>query len=249
MRLFLVYNITFTNAGNTLEVKSQYTIESVAIKGIEKNALEYIKNMYGEYHAAKCIQYGKTVSDINNDSNLKEGGYLIKDGSKIIVVSKVKKYFEVQNPITITKTIKVLKGVPQEEEFRVVEKVKKTVKKVVKEPVSYFASFIVSSTETEVDEEVEVDEIVNKKILTYVDQDVDQVVNETDFITIKKREFETTCVMEFDVTSIEVEVEQVTYVTNESKVVEKDKKEKESLKLTYIDELIRVLEKQGRKID
>lgn len=242
MRTFLVYNLIFGNNNIEHNIVSQYTIESVAIKGIEKNALEYIKNKYGEYHLQKCIQYGKTIEEINSDSSIKEGGYLIKDGTKIKVLSKVKKQKEISIPIDVVKSVKIVKGVPEEQEFNIVEKVKKISKKIVKEPISYFASFVVSPVETEIEEEIEVDQIVTKKLNLYVEKEITTSETDKEYIIQKVKSYETICIGEFNITSIEVEDRIQIIKENAVNIVEKDIKEKETLKMTYIDELTQYLE-------
>lgn len=242
MRTFLVYNLIFGNNNIEHNIVSQYTIESVAIKGIEKNALEYIKNKYGEYHLEKCIQYGKTIEEINNDSSIKEGGYLIKDGNKIKVLSKVKKQKEISTPVDVVKSVKIIKGVPEEQEFNIVEKVKQVSKKIVKEPISYFASFVVSPVETEIEEEIEVDQIVTKKLNLYVEKEITILEANKEYILQKVKSYETTCIGEFNITSIEVEDRIQIVKENTVNIIEKNIKENETLKMSYIEELTQYLE-------
>lgn len=196
MKIYGVYKIIYDNAKN-FELVDQYTIESVGIKGIEKNAINFVKSQVGEIHMGKSIQYGRTIEEIQNDVSLKDGYYLIRNGNDITVLGKSKiithERKEVCNIVPTVSTCIV----SEEVEVNVVEKVKK----IITTPASsIFYYFGASGTE----EEVEVDELVPRKFKIDVEREICTDKVEITYEYVKKKQFITVPICTFSMFEIDI---------------------------------------------
>lgn len=236
MQLYLVYKFE-----DNVEVLEKYTIEGVAIKGIDKHALKYIESQVGKRNSLNCVQYNNTIEDINNDSELKEGYYLIKDQGKIVVTYKKKDIIhdKIQEKTYVPTC--VVEIVPEEVELTVVEKVNKK----VSVPSSSFVGYYVGYSE-EVDKEVE--EKVNKKFTLYVEKE--SIINkeEISYSYKKRKVYSTSVVCEFGMIVIDLDdvpISNINVSTNaiipDDRIMVEKKKIKE-IQSNYMSELVSLLQ-------
>ena len=88
MRYYIVY---FLNLQTLKPIfYKYYDDEKIALSKIDSIALEYVKNEQGKQQADIAIQPTKSVIEIQNDTTLKEGLYLKKEGDIMIVYEKTK---------------------------------------------------------------------------------------------------------------------------------------------------------------
>lgn len=252
METHVVYHLCYLT--NLLSVKSQYTIENVARNGIEKNALNYIKDQYGEVHMNKSLLEEDDMSKIADDPTIKCGTYLVKELSgRVIVVKKFKK--EITKTKKQNQEITYSKVKPSfiEKIFTTNETKKIITKKVVKEPIvsnsfSYLSSFIINPEykEVEVEEEIEITEPVSSTIKLYVEN----VVEKKKLVTIDVQYVEKiiTCEKIGEFNMMTITVEHLVPNSNNSSVsnnvmpaTEQENKNKKAIKevhFAFVNELI-----------
>ncbi|ARF10082.1 hypothetical protein Indivirus_12_10 [Indivirus ILV1] len=86
MKYYLVYLLNYKEFDSVV-LKDMYRERDDAIKSLERNAINYIKELQGKQQADICKQ-DKAVEEILADSKLKEGLYIIKDGDAVILYEK-----------------------------------------------------------------------------------------------------------------------------------------------------------------
>lgn len=251
METHIVYHQCYLT--NSITVKSQYTIENVARNGIEKNALNYIKDQFGEVHMNRALLKQNNLQEIANDPNIKCGTYLIKDISgRIIVVKKSKNEITKIEKQEKEFTYNKIKPSFIEQNFITNETKKVITKKVIKEPIignsfSYLSSFIINPEykEVEVEEEIEVVEPVSSTIKVYVENTVQK--KKTIMVDVQRVEKVISCekIGEFNMMTIIVEHPTIlnnnNISSNSTLNVEQDSTKKKAIKeihFAFVNELI-----------
>ena len=87
MKYYLIYLLNYKESDSVI-LKDSYIDRGDALNSLERNAIEYIKELQGKQQADICKQE-KTCADILADTNLKEGLYFRKDGESIILYEKI----------------------------------------------------------------------------------------------------------------------------------------------------------------
>lgn len=87
MKYYLVYLLNYKD-GDTVILKDSYQDRDDALKSLERTGVEYIKELQGKQQAEICKQ-DKTVDEILADTKLKEGMYLRKEDTSIILYEKI----------------------------------------------------------------------------------------------------------------------------------------------------------------
>lgn len=87
MKYYLVYLLNYKE-NDTVTLKDSYQAKEDALKSLERNAVEYIKELQGKQQADVCKQE-KTPKEILKDVTLKEGMYYIVEGDAVILYEKV----------------------------------------------------------------------------------------------------------------------------------------------------------------
>ena len=234
MQIFIAYKDE-----NGVEVLDKYTIESVAEKGVINHAVAYIESQVGKRNSVNCIQLGLNVDEINANSELGEGFYLIKDMGKVTVVYKKKNIVhDKKQEITYVPTT-ITEVVPEEVEVVVIEKV---IKKVPTSS-SYIGYYMGYSEEVE----KEVDEKVIKKFTLYNERET--VINKEEimFVYEKKKFYTTTPVCNFGIISIDIDWAPANSSTLNANTsfddkIMVDKKKIKEIQSNYMSELVSLLQ-------
>lgn len=87
MTHYLIYFLDNTK-NNAITIKNTYKNKNDAIINIEKIAFDYVRELEGEKQTRICKQ-DKTPDQILNDTNLKDGLYIIKNGDIVTLHEKI----------------------------------------------------------------------------------------------------------------------------------------------------------------
>src|SRR5690349_11367577 len=85
MKYHIIY---FLDAQNNVSLKEDYKTLNDAINSLEKVATEHIREQQGKQQVQLCRQYDKTSAQLLADPTIREGLYLIKDGTCIHLYEK-----------------------------------------------------------------------------------------------------------------------------------------------------------------
>ena len=87
MKYYLIYFLNYKD-NDAITLKDSYQCRDDALKNVERNAIEYIKELQGKQQADICKQE-KTPEKILSDTSLKERLYIRKENECIILYEKL----------------------------------------------------------------------------------------------------------------------------------------------------------------
>lgn len=236
MQLYVVYK----NEGN-IEVLDKYTIESVAIKGIEKYAYSYIESQVGKRNSINCIQYDRTIDDINSDSKLGEGFYLIKDDNMVRVVYKKRDIVHDKKQVISYVPTNITEVYPETVELVVIDKV---LKKVAVPSSSYINYYMGYSEEIE----KEVEEPVIKTFTLYSEREIVINKEEITYVYEKRKIFTSSIICDFGMIVLDLDDMYVNSSANvpagivDNEKVSVEKKKIKEIQSNYMSELVSLLQ-------
>lgn len=87
MKYYMVYLLNYKE-NDSVTLKDSYSAECDAKNSLERNAIEYIKELQGKQQADICKQ-DKPPREILKDVTLKEGMYIVKEVDTIVLYEKI----------------------------------------------------------------------------------------------------------------------------------------------------------------
>ena len=84
MKYYLVYLLNYKES-DQISIRDSYHNKEDAIHSLERNAVEYIREIQGKQQADICKQE-KPIDEILSDIKLREGLYIKKEGNDSIIL-------------------------------------------------------------------------------------------------------------------------------------------------------------------